>query len=171
MSKYYSAKYDRAFKEVMLKEKNKDLLKGLLETVLKVRIDKISLLPTHKLSGSVHIAEKTLDALLETNVGKIGIEVNSEYKSYVHPRNMSYICNDYASHTLVGESYDEDTMIMQINFTYNMSKSEGSKNEYVLRNEEGKLFVKNFKIIEINMAYYLDLWYSFDKERLTIKSQ
>ncbi len=169
MAKYYSAKYDRAFKEVMLKEKNKDLLKGLLETVLKVKINKISLLPTHKLTGSIHVAEKTLDALLDTNVGKIGIEVNSEYKSYVHPRNMSYICNDYASHTLVGESYNEDIMIMQINFTYQMSKNEKAKNEYTMRTEEGKLFVKNFKIIEINMAYYLDLWYSFDKERINKK--
>ena len=33
--KYYTCKYDRPFKEIMLKESNKDILKKLLEHILK----------------------------------------------------------------------------------------------------------------------------------------
>ena len=157
--KFYSAKYDRAFKEVFLKEKNKDLLRELLEKILEVKIYEIELLKTEKLSGNVNIKEKRLDALLKTNVGKIGIEVNSEVQGYIHPRNMSYICNEYASHTLVGETYDEETMITQINLSYGMDKRDVPKRDYRIMDKEGKEFVSNFRIIEINMEYYLELWY------------
>ena len=162
--KFYSAKNDRAFKEVYLKEKNRNMLKDLLEKVLEVRISKIKLRPTEKLENNIHIKGKRLDALLDTNVGKIGIEVNSENKSYIHPRNMSYICNEYASHTLIGEEYNEETMIIQINFTYGLSKNEPAKKEYYIQDEKGSKFVRNFKIIEINMEYYLNLWYDFQKK-------
>ena len=41
--KWYSGKYDACFKEIMLKESNKDLLKLLLEHILKVEIYKIEI--------------------------------------------------------------------------------------------------------------------------------
>ena len=162
--KFYSAKYDRAFKEVFLKEKNKDLLKELLEKILSLKISKIEIKKSDKLSGNIHIKEKRLDALLDTDIGKINIEVNSKMKDYVHPRNLSYICNEYSSHTLVGKEYDEEVMIMQINLTYGMSKKEKIMREYRVMDEEGKMFVRNFKIIEVNMEYYLNLWYDFIKK-------
>ena len=162
-NKFYSAKFDRAFKETFLKEKNHDLLKGILEDALEVKISKLELKPTVKLSSNVHIREKTLDALLDTNIGKIDVEVNSKVENYVRPRNMSYLCNEYASHTLVGKEYTEDTMIMQVNFTYEMSRKAPPKRIYYIQDEEGDKFVKNFKIIEINMEYYLNLWYDFKK--------
>lgn len=162
--KFYSAKYDRAFKEVFLKEKNKDLLKELVEKILDVKISSIKLKSQERLSNNIHISEKRLDALLETDVGKIDIEINSELKDYVHPRNMSYLCNEYASHTLVGGTYDEDTMIIQINLTYGMSKKEKVMREYRIQDRDRKEYVKNFKIIDINMEYYLNMCYDFLKE-------
>ena len=44
--KYYTCKYDRPFKEIMLKESNKDILKKLLEHILKEEIKEIIILPT-----------------------------------------------------------------------------------------------------------------------------
>ncbi len=164
MEKFYSAKYDRAFKEVFLKEKNKGMLKDLLEKILNTKINKLELKKNEQLSGNIHISEKRLDALLDTDIGKINIEINSKMKDYVHPRNMSYICNEYSSHTLVGKRYDEEVMIMQINLTYGMNKNEKVIREYKIRDEDGKEFVSNLKIIEINMEYYLNLWYDFKKK-------
>ena len=36
--KFYTCKNDRTFKEVFLEEENSDLLKALLETILKIEI-------------------------------------------------------------------------------------------------------------------------------------
>ena len=169
--KFYTGKYDRAFKEVMLNEKNKDLLKLLLEHILKVEINNIEISPNERNSRNIKIKRKIYDALLTTNIGKIEIEVNSNIDSYVHPRNMAYISDLYSHHTLIGESYDEDTQIIQINFTYGLMKKKEKKayREYYIQDKEGKKFVKNFKIIEINMDYYNKIWY--DKKEKEIEKE
>ena len=155
----------------MLNEKNKDLLKLLLEHILKVEINNIEISPNERNSRNIKIKRKIYDALLTTNIGKIEIEVNSNIDSYVHPRNMAYISDLYSHHTLIGESYDEDTQIIQINFTYGLMKKKEKKayREYYIQDKEGKKFVKNFKIIEINMDYYNKIWY--DKKEKEIEKE
>ena len=39
----------------------------------------------------------------------------------------------------------------------------------MIRNEEGERFVKNFKIYEINMDYYSNVWYSKNEEEIEKK--
>ena len=158
-NKYYTCKYDRPFKEIFLNEKNKDMLKDLLEVVLKVKINKIEVKPNERNTRNIKIRRKTYDALLDTNVGKIEIEVNAGIDKYLYPRNAAYICDLYSHHTQVSEEYSEDVMIMQINFTYGLGKKEKMMRTYKIRDEEGKEFVKNFQILEINMDYYINIWY------------
>ena len=163
--KYYTCKYDRPFKEIFLKEKNKHLLKELLELILNLKIEDIKLSPTERNTGNLKVRRKTYDALLTTNIGKIELEVNGSNESYVHPRNMAYICDLYSHHTLVKENYDEKTMIIQINFSYELSKEKNNIEIYKIQNEKKDLFVKNFEIIEINMEKYVNMWYDYEKER------
>ena len=164
--KFYTCKYDRPFKEIMLKENNKDILKCLLENILKVKINEILIKPTERNTGNLKIKRKTLDALLLTNQGKIGIEVNANPEEFVHPRNMAYICDVYASHTLVGEEYDESIMIIQINLTYGIVKDKEPYRIYYIQDKEQKKFVNNFKIVEINMEYYKNIWYHKNEKEI-----
>ena len=53
MATFYTCKNDRAFKEVFLKPDNSDLLKALLEFILKIKIDKLEIKKTELLSGNV----------------------------------------------------------------------------------------------------------------------
>lgn len=63
---------------------------------------------------------------------------------------MSYISNIYSSHILQNDSYDEKTDIIQINLNYNQ-KNKRIYNEYMMRDLYGDVYVKNLKIIELNM--------------------
>lgn len=45
----YTCRYDRAFKEVFMKENNKDILITLLESILKVKIELLEYLNREKL--------------------------------------------------------------------------------------------------------------------------
>ena len=164
--KFYTCKYDRPFKEVFLNPKNKDLLKALLELVLEEGINKIEIRGTELISGNIEIRDKRVDALVYTKDKKIEIEINSENRDYIRPRNMSYICNMYQSHTLRGEEYNEETDIVQINFTYGLGEKERKRRKYKVKEEEGKDYVKNFKIYEINMDYYKKIWYDKNKEEI-----
>ena len=165
MEKFYTCKYDRAFKEVFGKEENKDILKKLLEEILQVEIERIEYLNLERNVDNVKVKRKHLDLYLETNIGKIQVEVNTTNSKYVKPRNMSYLCDIYSHHTLVGQEYDQDTLIIQININYGQPDEKYIR-EYRLRDASGKEYIKNFIIYEINMEKYMKLWYNKNEKEL-----
>ena len=166
MAKFYTCRNDRAFKEVFLNPNNSDLLKALLEFILKIKIDKLEVKKTELLSGNVNVKDKRVDAIVHTGNKKIEIEINSQYEKYLNPRNMAYICNTYQSHTLVGKEYNQQTDIVQVNLTWGLGKNNDEMKIYKIMNEKGELYVKNFIIYEINMDYYDKIWYSKNEDEI-----
>ncbi len=163
---FYTCKYDKAFKEIMMKEENFNILKKVLETILKVRIQEIKLQPLNLNTGNIHIKGKEVDLLVITEQGKIEVEVNTYYNDYVRTRNFSYITSIYNNQVTVGEKYNEDTNIIQINLNYGVKDTE-YKRVYKVRDETGKEYIKNFCIYEINMEKLKEIWY--DKNELEIE--
>ena len=163
---FYTCKNDRAFKEVFLNPNNSDLLKALLEFILKIKIDKLEIKKTELLSGNVNIKDKRVDALVYTGNKKIEIEINSQNKDYLHTRSTAYICNIYQSNANVGDTYNENTDIIQVNLTWGLGRNNDEMKIYKIMNEKGELYVKNFIIYEINMDYYDKIWYSKNKEEI-----
>ena len=133
LEKFYTCKSDRAFKEVFLKPDNSDLLKALLEFILKIKIE---------------------------------IEINSQNKDYLHTRSTAYICNIYQSNASVGDTYNEDTDIIQVNLTWGLGRNNDEMKIYKIMNEKGELYVKNFMIYEINMDYYDKILYSKNEDEI-----
>ena len=166
MAKFYTCRNDRAFKEVFLNPNNSDLLKALLEFILKIKIDKLEIKKTELLSGNVNIKDKRVDALVYTGNKKIEIEINSQNKDYLHTRSTAYICNIYQSNANVGDTYNEDTDIIQVNLTWGLGRNNDEMKIYKIMNEKGELYVKNFIIYEINMDYYDKIWYSKNEEEI-----
>ena len=163
---FYTCKNDRAFKEVFLNPNNSDLLKVLLEFILKIKIDNLEIKKTELLSGNVNIKDKRADALVYTGNKKIEIEINSQYEKYLNPRNTAYICNTYQSHILARKEYNQQTDIVHVNLTWGLGAEEDVMTKYMIMSENGKLFVKNFIIYEINMDYYNKLWYSKNEDEI-----
>ena len=166
METFYTCKNDRAFKEVFLNPNNSDLLKALLEFILKIKIDKLEIKKTELLSGNVNIKDKRVDAIVHTGNKKIEIEINSQNKNYFHTRSTAYICNIYQSNASVGDTYNEDTDIVQVNLTWGLGRNNDEMKIYKIMNEKGELYVKNFIIYEINMDYYDKIWYSKNEEEI-----
>ena len=166
MAKFYTCRNDRAFKEVFLKPDNSDLLKALLEFILKIKIDKLEIKKTELLSGNVNVKDKRVDAIVHTGNKKIEIEINSQNKDYLHTRSTAYICNIYQSNASVGDTYNEDTDIIQVNLTWGLGRNNEEMKIYKIMNEKGELYVKNFIIYEINMDYYDKIWYSKNEEEI-----
>ena len=163
---FYTCKNDRAFKEVFLNPNNSDLLKALLEFILKIKINELEIKKTELLSGNVNIKDKRVGALVYTGNKKIEIEINSQNKDYLHTRSTAYICNIYQSNANVGDTYNEDTDIVQVNLTWGLGRNNDEMKIYKIMNEKGELYVKNFIIYEINMDYYDKIWYSKNEEEI-----
>ena len=176
-TKFYTCRFDAAFKEIFMKEENKDILIPLLEKCLNVEIKNIEYLNVEDLVDNVHVRRKSYDLRLSTNIGMIQVEVNSNIYTYSRERQMAYICNEYSHYVLSGEDYLDDIQIVQINFTYGlMTKFREEKYKdyyeeeaisiYEIRDDSGKRFVSNFQIYEFNMDYYMNLWYTKNKEKI-----
>ncbi len=165
MKKFYSCRYDKTFKEVFLNPKNEDLLESLLEDILKVKIEIKKILPTELIVGNNIIKSKRVDALILAANKKIEIEINASINEYVYIRNTAYICNIYSTNALVGDSYNKDIDIIQINLTWGLDYEE-SKREFRISDKNGNVYIKNLLIIEINMEYYKKIWYSKDEKKI-----
>ena len=159
ITKFYTCRYDRAFKEVFMNEKNKDLLIYLLEGILKVKIKEVEYLNLEQNVDNVSVKRKHFDLNLKTDIGRIQVEVNASDLGYVRPRNMSYLCDVYSHHVLKGQNYREDVKIIQINFSYGLKDTKALR-VYYIQDEEEKKYVENFVIYEINMEKYMSFWYT-----------
>ena len=158
---FYTCRYDAAFKEVFMKEENKDLLICLLEKILELKIKEIKYLNLERNVLNVHVKRKHFDLFLDTDIGKIQVEINSYYSDYIPVRNTSYICNTYTSYTSRGDKYDPNINIIQINFSYGLKKDK-LFSRYYIQDEDGNKYVSNFLIIELNMDKYMEFWYNKD---------
>ena len=116
--------------------------------------------------GNIHIKGQRLDLNLDTNVGKINLEINSSKKDYIHSRNFSYIVDTYSHDVLVGEEYSEKIKYIQINLSYGLSKLENPLEVFKMQNIRGKEYITNLLIYEINMDYYLEIWYTKNKKEI-----
>ena len=163
--KFYTCKYDKAFKEIMMKKENLNILKKVLETILNIEITNIELQPLNLNTNNIYVRGKEVDLLVTTKQGKIEIEVNTYYQDYVKVRNFCLITNIYQNEVTVGEDYNEEKNIIQINLNYGVKDSE-YKRIYKLKDESGLEYIKNLTIYEINMDKYKEILYNEDEEEI-----
>ena len=165
--KFYTCKSDIALKDIFGNIKNKKLLIWLLERILQVNINKLTYLNVERNNNDLVTKRKRLDILVETNVGRINIEMNATNKDYLHPRNFCYLSNIYNKNTSISEDYNEDTLTIQINFTYGIKDDNKILRIYKVQDDKQKCYIKNFEIYEYNMDIIMNFWYSLDIEKVT----
>ena len=165
-NKFYTAKFDRVFKTIFCDEDNPSLLKELLERIFKKKIESIEFLRSELPVVSVVDRSKTVDVLVKVDDEYLHIELNCNYKNYLHTRNFIYFMNIYSRKTVRGKKYDFKTKFIHIDFTYGLSKKiEDVTHYYVMSNNEKK-YIHNFEIIEYNMDKITDYWYNLDMEKV-----
>ena len=164
-TKFYTCKNDRAFKEVFMRDDSKDILTKLLESILDVKVEKIRFLNLERNVDNIYVRRKHFDLFLETNIGKIQVEVNAEDPNYLHSRNASFVFDTYSHEVKRGEEYTEDTLVIQINLSYSI-KIEELVRIYKVRDEKGNEYIKNLIIYDINMDKIKDIWYSNSKREI-----
>ena len=149
-NKFYTAKFDRVFKTIFCDEDNPSLLKELLERIFKKKIESIEFLRSELPVVSVVDRSKTVDVLVKVDNEYLHIELNCNYKNYLHTRNFIYFTNIYSRKTVRGKKYDFKTKFIHIDFTYGLSKKIEDVTHYYVMSNNGKKYIHNFEIIEYN---------------------
>lgn len=115
---------------------------------------------------------KILDLVVYTEKEVINVEVNNAYKKDLYIRNFLYFCKLISSNLEKSKDYTKLGKHIQLNLTWNLQKyipfdiREKKKLEFYVKDEETglKVFEDKFKIVNINMDYYVELWYSKNVE-------
>ena len=162
--KYYTCKYDAAFKEVFIQE-DTSLLKVFLESILHFKINSIEIKNSELNNDNVHIRRKLVDSIIYTDEGVFNIEINTCLDDSVLVRNTCYIMNAYSRYFMKGENYNSDCKFIQINLNYN-SFGNNLYDEYIIRDDKNKSLVNNFIIYHFNMDNYMKFWYNKDKKEI-----
>ncbi len=163
---FYLGISDAVFKEIFLKEKNEDLLEALLKTSLKMHFYKMLPLNIERLEGNVFVRRKSLDILLETDIGLVGIELNASMHEYIRPRNFAFFGDMYSHYVEKGEEYEEITQFIQLNLTSGIKGDSKEFRDYHMQDEEGIQFVSNAFIREINIDRLLEFWYDKNEKKI-----
>ena len=89
-----------------------------------------------------------MDILLDTDKGKINVELNGQKTNYTNARNFFYVFNVYIRNTQVGDDYPEDIDVIQINLSYGLCLEGELFEEYYVMNNKRERFIKNLIIYE-----------------------
>ncbi len=159
--KFYTCRSDKAFKYVILNNKHKKILEAILEEIFKEKIIIKRVRPVELIEDNISVKGKIVDGIIESTGKLISIELNAHKNSYYRKRDSMYLFNLYNKNVEEGEIITEDKdEIVQINLTYGMNKKEEIKSEFYIQTLDGKKWIKDFKIIEINMTKIMMLWYN-----------
>lgn len=151
----------------------KETIKRLLEETLELKVKEVYLANTEMPVEKIKERRKILDLVVYTEKEVINVEVNNAYKKDLYIRNFLYFCKLISSNLEKSKDYTKLGKHIQLNLTWNMQKyipfdiREKKKLEFYVKDEETglKVFEDKFKIVNINMDYYVELWYSKKVEK------
>ena len=163
MNKFYTAKNDKVFKAIMMR--NQKILKAIIESILKIDIDEILILNSELPITYVRSKKRIVDLLVKSKDKYINVELNPSFKKEHVYRNLTYVFNIYSNKIQSGERYSSlmYSEFIGINLSYGLNKSK-IKEEYKIQSNSNKEYVKNFKIIEIDMDKIRKDWYILSNE-------
>ena len=164
-----SLKYDQAFKIMYGDENHIEILTMLLSKILEVDYNdlegNITLLPLNVSNQTIGEKRAERDVVVSVKTDdeyRIILEVNVKkdfYESVIN-RNIYYTF-DVSKKVLEGEDYSNIDITFLVNFNTFFINSERKKvfDEYLLRNEEGDILTKKYKVLNINIEECYNLWY------------
>jgi len=157
--KFYTAKYERIFKKIMLEdETDMHLLEALLECILGSKVEIVSLPRTEFAVDTTYEKSKTGDLVIKLNGKYINLEIETGVGPETRAKNFSYLCSMYKKNIVRSEKYDIDTLFLQIILQYGLKDSRDLFEWYKIQSDE-HIFIENVQILEINMEKMKKIWY------------
>ena len=162
--------YDEAFKIMFGNPENIELPTMLLSKILKVKYEdienkvdiRLSTIP-NKTIGEKKTERDVVLSIRDTKESRIILEVNIKDKFYetVINRNLFYLNDVAASGFPESEDYDKLPTTILVNFNnFNINRRDKIIDEYLYRNVEGDILTFKNRIININIAKCLEVWYN-----------
>lgn len=102
-----------------------------------------------------------------SNPLKISVEVNRHYGNsyYIINRNLKYLADAHSQDIKLDSEYEEFIASYQFNLNvYDVKNGKKYIDEYYLRNDEGEILSDGFRISNLKLLDFYDLWYNHSEE-------
>ena len=171
--------YDECFKIMFGNENRLERLTLLLSYILDVDYKdlegRISLVPLVMPNEVIGEKKRERDVVVELiqDKGKIILEVNfkPEFYQEIIDRNLNYLSEVASKGLKSGDGYDKLVPTLLVNFnTFGINDNSFIFDEYMWRNEEGEVYTKNQRILNINIEACYFLWYNDAYMELSLSS-
>lgn len=165
-------KFDLMFKKIYGNTKDKSALIDLLESILDIKPNNITILNSEVLGTSYYDKKTTVDLIVETDDGtKIGIEMNTNVNKYLINRNLFYMFKIMSKDLKQGDRYDELNKHIQINFD-----CEGFHRSPITRYKlKGDTFNEELtdilEIIRVDIPFFVEKCYNENADKLDHKDK
>ena len=167
--KFLTGSDDRVFKTLVNSgEKGKIILEAILKTVFEETVEVIEFLTVEQPLEKVTERKKTLDCLVKVKDKYVNVEINlNDYDIAKAVRNFAYLCSFYSQNTRKGQTYDTETLCVQVNINFGYSpynRSDKIVTKAYMQDEDG-VIIKNFAIWNMYVENIKRLCYNNPKER------
>ena len=121
--KFLTGSDDRVFKTLVNSgEKGKIILEAILKTVFEETVEVLEFLSVEQPLEKVTERKKTLDCLVKVHDKYVNVEINlNDYDIAKAVRNFAYLCSFYSQNTRKGQTYDTETLCVQVNINFGYS--------------------------------------------------
>ena len=169
-NKFKTLANDIVFKSIFFK--NEELLKWLMNRTFKslnlnYSINNFNVRNGELVVDKVFLKSRALDVLIESDNIVYNLEVNSNFTNEITLRNYLYQCNYLIFMVHRGKNYINSIKpVVQINYnikTKNEYQYEGEYEDIESHTIKKYYFIK--KIINIDIAKYIDKWYNLNKDK------
>lgn len=165
---FFSMKYDRIFKAVVMDSNDTRIINEVLNDLLYEEVDVIEFLSTEIPVNNKNNKVNILDILVKTKDNLIiNVELNTNFDAIIRKRNLVYYCSLYAN-TFKRGSYYNNYEVIHIDLLFDKNDNVEKDIYYVISPITNRKYSKDFKIITANIACYKKNWY--DKNIKGIKN-
>ena len=160
---------DRVFKTLVNSgEKGKIILEAVLKTVFEETVEVLEFLSVEQPLEKVTDRRKVLDCLVKVRDRYVNVEINlNDYDTAKAVRNFAYLCSFYNQNTRKGDSYDTETLCVQVNINFGYSpynRSDKIITKAYMQDEDG-VIISNFAIWNVFVENIKRVCYNSSKER------
>ena len=149
--------YDAIFKTIIANPDDTRLLDYILSDILEEKVHVIKFIPTELKIRTTKERVKVTDLIVESNNGKhILVELNSNFSTSTKLRNLSYYASYYSQIVERGYEYYEELDTVLINLNKESKDNLAKRNYLITCVEDGSVYTKTFRIININLVKYLE---------------
>ncbi len=164
---FYNARDDRVFKATFADPADTFLLETLLNLTFNTKVKKIKFENSELLKRNVIERAKTCDFVAHIDDKLLHIELNSQYRKWLHLRNFNFFTTSIDKETEVGKQYDVKKYYVHIDYTYDLPNSEDLDFVlvYALETKKHLKYIDNVYFVEFNMDKIKQMWYNVIDER------